>query len=84
MPRLCWRIFGREYPLDGAWVERLPIFLKQIEMNTYVAILASNQAALRSDPAAVPSKHRALLTRYRENIEQDVPYIESAYNPWVG
>ncbi|MCB0127939.1 MAG: phosphotransferase, partial [Caldilineaceae bacterium] len=40
-----WAGYTREYPLDGTWVERLPIFLKQIEMNTYVAILAYNQAA---------------------------------------
>ena len=76
--------YAREYPLDVTWVERLPNFLKQIEMNTYVTILAYNQAALQSDPAAVPPKHRALLSRYRDNIEQNVPYIESAYNPWAG
>ncbi|MEZ4869346.1 MAG: phosphotransferase [Caldilineaceae bacterium] len=79
-----WAGYTRKYALDDPWVERLPIFLKQIEMNTYITILAYNQAALQSDPAAVPSKHRALLTRYRDNIEQDVPYIASAYNPWVG
>ncbi|MEZ4737052.1 MAG: phosphotransferase [Caldilineaceae bacterium] len=79
-----WAGYAREYTLDVAWVERLPIFLKQIEMNSYLAILAYNQAALRSDPAVVPPKHRALLSRYRHNIEQDVPYIISAYNPWVG
>ncbi|MEZ4713755.1 MAG: phosphotransferase [Caldilineaceae bacterium] len=79
-----WVGYAREYTLDVAWVERLPIFLKLIEMNTYIAILAYNQAALQRDPASVPPKHRALLTRYRDNIEQDVPYIESAYNPWAG
>jgi hypothetical protein len=64
-------------------MERLPIFLKLIEMNSYITILAYNQATLQRDPATVPPKHRALLTRYRDNIEQDVPYIESAYNPWT-
>ncbi|MEZ4682876.1 MAG: hypothetical protein R2932_52575 [Caldilineaceae bacterium] len=58
--------------------------LKQIEMNSYLAILAYNQAVLGNDPAAMPPKHRALLSRYRDNIEQVVPYIESAYNPWAG
>ncbi|MEZ4623183.1 MAG: phosphotransferase, partial [Caldilineaceae bacterium] len=79
-----WAGYAREYPLDVAWVERLPIFLKQIEMNSYLAILAYNQAVLGNDPAAMPPKHRALLSRYRDNIEQVVPYIESAYNPWAG
>ncbi|MCE7981136.1 MAG: hypothetical protein DYG89_08090 [Caldilinea sp. CFX5] len=78
-----WAGYAREHALDAEWLERLPVFLKLIEMNSYVAILAYNQAALRSDPAAVPPKHRALLSRYRDNIEQDVPYIESAYNPWT-
>ena len=79
-----WAGYAREFSLDVAWLERLPIFLKLIEMSTYITILAYNQAALQHDPAAVPSKHRALLSRYRDNIEQDVPYIESAYNPWAG
>lgn len=79
-----WAGYTRESILDMAWVERLPIFLKQTEMNSYITILAYNQAALQSDPTAVPPKHRALLSRYRDNIEQDVPYIASAYNPWVG
>lgn len=76
--------YAREHALDIEWLERLPLFLKLVEMNCYVAILEYNQAALRSDPAAVPPKHRALLSRYRDNIEQDVPYVESAYNPWTG
>jgi hypothetical protein len=52
-------------------------------MNIYIAIHEYNQVALRSNPAAVPPKHRALLNRYRYQIEQDVPYLESAYNPWT-
>ena len=79
-----WAGYASEYTPDVAWLERLPIFLKLIEMNTYIAILAHNQAALHNDPAAVPPKHSALLSRYRDNIEQDAAYIESAYNPWAG
>ncbi len=79
-----WAGYAREYTPDMAWVARLPNFLKQIEMNGYITILAYIQAALQSDLAAIPPKHRALLSRYRDNIEQDVPYIESAYNPWTG
>lgn len=79
-----WAGYAREYALDNSWLERLPIFLKLIEMNNYIAILAYNQTTVQRTPADVPPKQRALLTRYRENIEQDVPYIESAYNPWAG
>lgn len=52
-------------------------------MNNYVRVTEYNQVALRDNPEAVPPKHRALLSRYRDNIEQDVPYIESAYFPWA-
>lgn len=75
--------YAREHTLDAGWIERLPRFLKLIEMGNYIAILAYNEATLRNDLTAVPPKHRALLRRYRANIEQDVPYIESAYNPWT-
>lgn len=78
-----WAGYVREYPLDVAWVERLPIFLKQIEMTCYVDILAYNQVTVQSNLAALPPKHRALLSRYRYNIEHDMPYIESAYFPWA-
>lgn len=76
--------YAREHALGDEWIERLPFFLKLIEMNSYIAILEYNQAALRSNPETVPPKHRALLSRYRSNIEHDVPYVESAYNPWTG
>lgn len=79
-----WAGYAREHVLDAEWLERLPLFLKLVEMNNYVAILEYNQVALRNNPAVVPPKHRALLNRYRDNIEQDVPYIASAYNPWAG
>lgn len=76
--------YAREYSIGAEWVERLPLCLKLIEINCYVAILAYNQVTVQSNPEALPPKHRALLSRYRYNIEQDVPYIESAYNPWAG
>ncbi len=75
--------YRREHLLGAGWLERLPTCLKLVEMNIYVAILAYNHVALRSNQEAVPPKHRALLNRYRHNIEHDVPYIESARNPWT-
>ena len=75
---------GYERELGAEWIARLPIFLKFVEMNNYVRVTEYNQVALRDNPEAVPPKHRALLSRYRDNIEQDVPYVESAYNPWTG
>jgi amicoumacin kinase len=74
--------YTRQRPLDAAWIEQIPIFLKLQEMWIYVAINEFNQAISYTSLTAVPPKHRALLTRYKHNIEQDVPYLESAYNPW--
>lgn len=76
--------YAREYSIRAEWVERMPICLKRVEMDNYVAILAYNQVTVQSSLEALPPKHRALLSRYRYNIEHDVPYIESAYNPWSG
>jgi len=76
--------YAREYSIGAEWVERLPICLKRVEMDNYVAILAYNQVTVQSNLEALPPKHRALLNRYRYNIEHDVPYIESAYFPWAG
>lgn len=75
--------YARERDLGAEWIERLPICLKFVEMNNYVRVTEYNQVALHDNPEAVPPKHRALLSRYRDNIEQDVPYIESAYFPWA-
>ena len=75
--------YAREYSIEAEWVARLPICLKRVEMTCYIDILAYNQVALQSNLEALPPKHRALLNRYRYNIEHDVPYIESAYFPWA-
>jgi amicoumacin kinase len=75
--------YAREHSLGPEWVEQIPHFLKVVEMNIYIAIHEHNQAVLQSHPEAVPPKHRALLSRYRYQIEQDVPYLESACNPWA-
>lgn len=75
--------YSREHSLDPEWLEYLPTFLKLIEMNCYIAINEYNQVASQNNMAALPAKHRAMLKRYRYNIEHDLPYIESAYFPWA-
>jgi amicoumacin kinase len=75
--------YAREHSIGADWVEQIPIFLKLQEMCIYVAINECNQIALGSSLETLPPKHRALLSRYRYNIEHDVPYIESAYCPWA-
>lgn len=74
--------YQRERPLDSTWIEQIPFFLKLQEMWIYIAINQFNQMAQHGQWATLPPKHRALLTRYRQNIEQGIPYLESAYNPW--
>ena len=75
--------YRREHILDGAWLDELPTFLKLIEMYSYVAINEHNQVASQNSQEDLPAKHCAMLRRYRNNIEHDVPYIESAYHPWL-
>ncbi len=74
--------YRRQRPLDECWVKQIPRFLKLQEMWIYIAINQFNQIAQGGPWMPIPPKHRALLTRYRQNIEQDIPYLESAYNPW--
>ncbi len=76
--------YAYEHTPGAAWIEQLPHFLKLVEMNIYIAINEYNQVALQRNLEAVPLKHRALLNRYRYNIEHNVPYLTSAYNPWTG
>ena len=74
--------YRREHALDDAWIERIPHFLARQEMFVYVIINHNNQVTPATDLATLAPKQRALLQRYRHNIEQDIPYIESAYCPW--
>lgn len=74
--------YRREHSLDNEWIARIPRFLKLQEMFVYVIINEYNQVTPHTDLATLPPKQRALLQRYRHNIEQDIPYIESAYCPW--
>lgn len=74
--------YRHERPLDATWIEQIPLFLKLQELWIYSAINQFNQVAQHGRWETLPPKHRALLTRYRQNIEQDIPYIASAYNPW--
>jgi Ser/Thr protein kinase RdoA (MazF antagonist) len=75
--------YSREHSIGADWTEQIPIFLKLQEMSIYVAINEYNQMALGKNFETLPEKHRALLRRYRHNIEHAVPYIESAYCPWT-
>lgn len=74
--------YRREHALDDVWIERIPHFLARQEMFVYVIINHNNRVTPATDLAALPPKQRALLQRYRHNIEQGIPYIESAYCPW--
>lgn len=74
--------YRRQRSLDETWVKQIPFFLKLQEMWIYIAINEFNQMAQHGQLATIPPKHRALLTRYRQHIEQEIPYLSSAHNPW--
>ena len=74
--------YARERPLEPFWIEQIPMFLKMQEMRVYLIISQQYRDTFKPEPDALQLKLRALLDRYRQNIEQGIPYIESAYNPW--
>ncbi len=51
-------------------------------MAVYIAINRYNRLTDGGDLAQMPATHHNLLQRYRHHIEQDIPYIDAAYNPW--
>ena len=74
--------YTRQRPLDAFWIGQIPVFLKLKEMRIYIAIHEFSRKDSGDSLTAIPSKRRSLLQRYRQNIERDVPYFTSAYNPW--
>jgi Ser/Thr protein kinase RdoA (MazF antagonist) len=74
--------YRAEKPVAPFWIEQIPLFLKFQEMLVYIELNEYNQMAQGQPLQAIPERHRNLLVRYRHNIEYDIPYLESAYNPW--
>ncbi|MDQ3905542.1 MAG: phosphotransferase [Actinomycetota bacterium] len=74
--------YTSEHVLGAFWLEQLPTFLKLQELQIYRAIAAYTGFVQDRDIETIPAKYRRLLTRYRYNIEHEIPYLESAHNPW--
>jgi hypothetical protein len=75
--------YATENKIAPYWIQQIPAFLKWIEMDVYVAatrIFGANQDSLDN---VLPRIQQA-LKQYRHNIENDIPYIDSAYFPWRG
>jgi Ser/Thr protein kinase RdoA (MazF antagonist) len=74
--------YTSEHALSAFWLNQIPTFLKLQELQIYVAIAEYSELAQGRTMETIPNKYRRLLTRYQYNIEHDIPYLESAHNPW--
>ncbi len=68
--RNFWKGYERENRLDDWWKETYHDFLKLREMVTYVFIYK------KFDVHHLDERGRAVLARYRSNIENDVPLVD--------
>lgn len=75
--------YRQENDLDTFWVEQIPAFLKSIELSVYAVTHQTFGLDKGADFSSIPLRFQKALARYRQNIENDVPYIESAHFPWA-
>jgi Ser/Thr protein kinase RdoA (MazF antagonist) len=68
--RNFWNGYEKENHLDDWWKETYHDFLKLREMVTYVFIYK------KLDVATLDERGRAIMLRYRQNIENDVPLVD--------
>jgi len=66
----------RENPLEKFWLDKIPLFLKFYEI--YMYKLAHKQFDIYNIRPEVIE----FFKKYKYNIENDIPYIESAFFPW--
>lgn len=69
--------YEKENVLDSFWLDKIPLFLKFYEIYMY------KLAHKEFDIYNLRPEVKEFFRRYKYNIENDIPYIESAYFPWV-
>lgn len=62
--------YNREHRLSHFWIERIPDFLKLLEIGVYTLVYR------QYDPADTESWVGKFMPNRRERIEQDVPYVD--------
>ena len=74
--------YTQENTLDPNWRSFLPVALKMIEMGAFIQFNKDYRQARSTQNKKEITKLRPILTQYRHNIEQNIPYLDSAYSPW--
>ncbi|MGY5872880.1 MAG: phosphotransferase [Candidatus Thorarchaeota archaeon] len=74
--------YERENHLDGLWVEDLPKALKLFEFIHYNAFNMDYDLAGKGSFDALKDETKQILKKYRQSIEEDLPYIENTFNPY--
>jgi Ser/Thr protein kinase RdoA (MazF antagonist) len=74
--------YETENHLDPFWLQQIPFFLKLNEFYVYASTYQIFGLDKGAEMSSIPLKFQKALARYRFNLENDVPYIESAHFPW--
>ena len=74
--------YEEENHLEDAWVEHLPYALKLFEFIHYNAFNMDYDLAGNGSFEGLPEGIKAVLTRYRNSIEKNLPYIENTFCPY--
>jgi Ser/Thr protein kinase RdoA (MazF antagonist) len=70
--------YSREHRLSGFWIERIPDFLKLLEIGVYAQIYR------HYDPSNTDSWVGKFMPNRRERIEQRVPYVDLRFEEIIG
>jgi Ser/Thr protein kinase RdoA (MazF antagonist) len=76
--------YSTENHLDDYQLEQLPYALKLFEFIHYNAFNMDFNLAGSGSIDSLDGKIVDILVRYRQRIEQDLPYIEHTFNPYEG
>ena len=74
--------YERENHLDESWREDLPKALKLFEFIHYNAFNMDHDLAGKGSFDTLDEGTKQILRKYRQSIEEDLPYIESTFCPY--
>jgi len=74
--------YEEENHLEEFWIEQLPKALKLFEFIHYIAFCMDHDLAGEGSFDKLDEKTKDILTRYRNSIENDLPYIENTFCPY--
>jgi Ser/Thr protein kinase RdoA (MazF antagonist) len=74
--------YEEENHLEDSWTEHLPYALKLFEFIHYNAFNMDYDLAGKGRYKDLPERTKMVLTRYRNSIEENLPYVENTFCPY--